>query len=382
MVHPEPESTARPLRVIHVINAMNLGGAEMVVVEHVKHAGPGVESLVCAVNDGGWALRESEGLGARGIVLGKQGGRLRAIRRLAEFMRRERVDVANGHNPSGAFYATTAGRWAGVPLIVRTEHSIHHPGRRASLYAGLVEPVLTLMTDRVICVCEAVRRGQSERIGWASKRFVVVPNGISAAPADCSRGVARERLGLSAGDAVAVTVASLTPAKAQHVLVDAFAEVARSLPAARLYVAGDGPLRPALERQIERLGLGDHVHLLGVRNDVHVLLAAADVFVLSSAREGLSISLLEAMRAGKAAVVTDVGGNAESVTHGATGIVIPAADAAALAEGLLTLLSDPVKAEQWGQAARRRWEQTYTAEHMVRVTEALYRSRLEHSSAR
>lgn len=361
---------------MHVINAMNVGGAERVVIEHVRHAAPDVESLVCAVNDGGWALDEAERLGARTFVLGKRGGRIRAIQRLADRMRAEGVDVANGHNPSGGFYATLAGRWARVPVIVRTEHSIHHPGRLATAYSTVVEPVLTAMADRVICVCDAVRGSQAQRMRWAAKRLVVVPNGISAAPIECSREAARGALGLSSDVAVALTVGSLTPAKAQHVLVDAFAHVVRSLSAARLLIAGDGPLRAALEAQIERLGLAGSVQLLGARKDVHVLLAAADVFVLSSEREGLSMSVLEAMRAGRAAVVTDVGGNGETVVHGVTGLVVPPANPPALAEALVALLSDPAKAHDWGTAAQRRWAEAYTADHMVRTTETLYRTLL------
>jgi glycosyltransferase involved in cell wall biosynthesis len=367
---------------MHVISEMKLGGAEMVVVEHVRHAGPNVETFVCAINESGWALKESERLGARTFVLGKRGGRIRAIRRLASLMRSEGVHVANGHNPSGGFYATTAGRWARLPAIVRTEHSIRHPGRHSSVYGSVMEPVLTAMTDRVICVCEAVRRSQIDRMSWAAKRLTVVPNGISAAPADYSREAARETLGLPPDASVALSVASLTPAKAQHVLLDAFARAAQSVPSARLFIAGDGPLRPALEGQTQRLGLGGRAHLLGVRNDVPLLLAAADVFVLSSEREGLSISVLEAMRAGKAAVVTDVGGNGEAVEHGVTGLVVPPANPSALGEALVALLSDPAKARAWGAAARRRWEETFTAEHMVRVTEELYRSELSRSGPR
>ena len=171
-----------------------------------------------------------------------------------------------------------------------------------------------------------------------------------------------------------MTVASLTPAKAQHVLIEAFARMAGPAPGARLLLAGDGPLRGALEEQARRLGAGERVRFLGVRRDVPGLLAAADLFVLSSVREGLSLSLLEAMRAGRAVVATDVGGNREAVVPGATGLLVPAGDAAALAEAMAALAADGAKRAAWGGAARRRWEERFTAEHMVRDTEALYRA--------
>jgi glycosyltransferase involved in cell wall biosynthesis len=361
---------------MHLISAMSLGGAEMVVLEHVRHAGATVEPLVCAINHGGWTLEESKRLGARTWALEKRGGRIQCIRRLVEIMRSERVHVVNGHNPSGGFYAVLAGRLARVPVIIRTEHSVSHPGRFATIYASVVEPGLTAATDRVICVCEAVRQSQIDRMRWARARFVTVPNGISDVSDRSSGAVVRGELGLTSDARIALSVASLTPAKAQNVLLDAFAEALRSVAAAHLLIAGDGPLRPALEAQARSLGLADRVRFLGVRNDVSRLLAAADVYVLSSAREGLSMSLLEAMRAGKAAVVTNVGGNGEAVSHGDTGVVVAPGSPSALAEGLVMILSDPDRAVEWGTAARRRWEATYTAEHMATETEKIYRSEL------
>ena len=369
------------LRVMHLSNAMDLGGAETVVLEHVRHAGAEVESLVCATRSGGRALEEARRLGARTLVLGGPGGRAGSLRRLAGFLRRERVDVVNGHNPAGGFYAALAGRMAGVPAIVRTEHSIRHPGRYAALYDSVLEPLLTAMTHRVVCVCDAVREGQLARTPWAARRLVTIPNGISDAAAG-ARDVVRAGLGLAPDDVAVVTVASLTPAKAQHVMIEAFARMAGPAPGARLLLAGDGPA--ARRRWRSRRGgwaWASGSRFLGVRRDVPGLLAAADLFVLSSVREGLSLSLLEAMRAGRAVVATDVGGNREAVVPGATGLLVPAGDAAALAAAMAELAADGAKRAAWGGAARRRWEERFTAEHMVRDTEELYRAVLAEDGA-
>ncbi len=361
------------LRLMHLSNAMDLGGAERVVLEHVRHAGAGVESFVCATRSGGRALAEAERLGARTLVLGGPGGRAGSLRRLAGFLRRERVDVVNGHNPAGGFYAALAGALARVPVVVRTEHSVRHPGRYAALYDSVLEPLRTGMTPRVVCGCDAVRAGQLARTPWAAGRLVTIPNGISEAVAG-PRDAARAALGLAPDDVAVLTVASLTPAKAQHVLIEAFAGLARSVAGARLFLAGDGPLRAALEAQARGLGVEDRVRFLGVRGDVPDLLAAADLFVLSSVREGLSLSLLEAMRAGRPAVTTDAGGNREAVVPGGTGLVVPPHDAAALGGAMAELAADAAKRAAWGAAARRRWEERFTAGHMVRDTEELYRA--------
>jgi len=361
------------LRVMHLCNAMDLGGAEMVVLEHVRHAGAGVESFVCGTRSGGRALDEAARLGARTLVLGDPRGRLASLDRLVNVLRVERVDVVNGHNQAGGFYAALAGRRAGVPAILRTEHSIRHPGRHARIYDTVLEPVLTAMTHRVVCVCDAVRAGQRARTPWAAGRLVTIPNGISDEPAG-AREATRAALGLGAGEVAVLTVASLTPAKAQHVLIAAFAEVVRTVGGARLLLAGDGPRRAELEAQAHGLGLGERVRFLGVRRDVPDLLAAADLFVLSSVREGLSLSLLEAMRAGRSAVATDVGGNREAVADGVTGRVVPVGDPAVLARALAALAADATTRTAYGAAARRRWEERFTAAHMVRETEELYRA--------
>jgi len=83
---------------------------------------------------------------------------------------------------------------------------------------------------------------------------------------------------------------------------------------------------------------------------------------------------LEAMRAGRACVVTDVGGNAEAVGEGATGRVVPANDPDAFAAGLRDALGEPDRLAAWGAEARRRWQERFTAAHMVRDTETLYRA--------
>jgi glycosyltransferase involved in cell wall biosynthesis len=366
--------SARPLRVLHVIEAMDRGGAESMVVEHARHAGLGVEVLVCALNRGGPALEAAQAAGARTFVL-RDRGRLARIGSLAGLLRAEGVAAVNGHNPTGGLAAALAARLAGVPVVLRTEHSLHYAGRHSAAWPVL-ERLATALTTRVVCVCETVRESHVSRLPRASRRFVTVLNGISPAPARRPRAEIRAELGFGPAERVALTVGSLTPQKAQHVLLEAFARVAREVPGSRLLVAGEGPLRSTLEARREALGLEESVVFLGAREDVADLLEAADVFTLSSRREGLPVTLLEAMRAGRPAAVTRAGGCAEAVTDGATGSLVPVDDAAALGAALGALLADPDRGARLGTAGRERWEREFTAARMVRQTEALYESAL------
>jgi glycosyltransferase involved in cell wall biosynthesis len=371
-------SGARPIRVLHVMEAMVRGGAESLIVEHARCAGPGVEVFLCALNREGPALEAAARAGASIVRLPHGGGPLRPITRvraLARAMRAARIDVVNGHNPTGGLYATVAGRLAGVAVIVRTEHSLHYAGRHSGLYP-LIERILTLMTRRVVCVCRAVLDSHARRLPWAARRFVTVANGISPAPRTRPRQEVRADLGIEPAAALLLSVGSLTKQKAQHVLIDAFAVVHAARPGARLAIAGDGPLRGALETQARRLGLDGLVIFLGGREDVADLVEACDLFVLSSEREGLPVTLLEAMRGGRAAVVTRVGGMPEAVEDGITGRIVPAGDTAAMAAMLLALLEDAGARTAMGAAAAVRWRAAFTAERMVAETEAIYREAL------
>ena len=366
------------MRVMHVIEAMHQGGAESLVVEHVRLAAPDVASTVVALNRGGPALEAAAAAGAETLVLGQGGARLTGLLRLSRLMKARRVDVVNGHNPSGALYGTLAARLAGVPVSIRTEHSIHYPGRGSRFY-GPVEAVLTRLVDRVVCVCEASRETHAPRFGGLSSRFVTVLNGIAETTAPPRpREQVRAALGLTPGQAVALTVGSLTPQKSQEVLLRAMAAARTSSRAqgAVLLIAGEGRLRASLLALHAELGLGDSVRFLGARNDVPDLMEACDAFVLSSSREGLSVTLLEAMRAGRATIATRVGGNPEAVADGVTGRLVPVGSVGAMADALADLLGNLPRRAVFGAAGKARWRERFTARRMVGATEALYREAL------
>jgi glycosyltransferase involved in cell wall biosynthesis len=366
------------MRVMHVIEAMVQGGAESLVIEHVRHAAPDVTSIVCAINRGGPALDLARDAGAETLVLRRGGSLLErpaAILRLSRLMRERGVDVVNGHNPTGALTGTLAAALARSRVVVRTEHSVHYEGRHSAFYPP-IERWMTRRAAAVICVCDAVRRSHADRQPGLAGRFVTIANGIGPAPETRGRAETRIALGVAPDTLLVLTVGSLTRQKAQHVLIRALAEVRRELPGVELAIAGDGPRRGELEALARELGIQDAVRFLGARGDVGDLMSAADLFVLSSEREGLSVTLLEAMRAGLPVVATTVGGCAEAIEPGRSGSLVPPGDPAALATAIAALARDPERRARMGAEGRARWSARFTAERMVRETEALYRRAL------
>jgi len=167
---------------------------------------------------------------------------------------------------------------------------------------------------------------------------------------------------------IVLTVARLDKQKGHSYLLEAAALV----PEAMFVLVGEGPERSALEAQASILGLSNRVVFLGYRDDVSDLLASCDVFVLPSLFEGLPLSVLEAMAAGKPVVATDIGGTNEAVKHGETGLLVPSADPESLARAIRTVLFDPVLSQRLGSAGRARVHQEFSAETMVQRIAEIY----------
>ncbi len=175
-------------------------------------------------------------------------------------------------------------------------------------------------------------------------------------------------------------VAALAPHKDQATLIAAMPTVLKVYPEARLLIAGEGKLRPALEAQIAALGLQDRVHLLGFVHDIPRFLKTLDCFVLSSKEEGLGTSVLDAIACRTPVVATAAGGIPEMIRDGETGLLTPVGDAQALAEALLATLADPDAAARRCEAAHAWMQAEFTVARMVAGNLAVYNELMESES--
>jgi glycosyltransferase involved in cell wall biosynthesis len=168
-------------------------------------------------------------------------------------------------------------------------------------------------------------------------------------------------------------VGRLQPPKNYPRRLAAFRAVRRSFPDDVLLIAGQGELGEQLAADIAAQGDGDAIRLLGRRSDVRALLSAADALVLSSDYEGLPLVLLEAACAHLPVVATRVGGNAEVVVDGETGL-ITAADLDALVEGMIRMRRmPPAERRAMGERGCRRVEEVYSLDVVSATWDAIYR---------
>jgi glycosyltransferase involved in cell wall biosynthesis len=337
------------------------------------------EPHVFTLRPGGDVERELKASGVPVTTLGVGANMLapRSLRGVAMAARRLRelgADVVHGYQWRPALVGALAGRAAGVPLVLAGKRSLTGP----TVSERLAWRAIARLCDTVLVNADALRT-QGEGLGMRT-RWVVLRNGVDVdrfATGETQR-AARARLGLDPRRAVIGTIGRLEPRKGHDVLLAAMRLVAGATNGTcpQVLLVGDGPLREALERRTDELGLGHVVRFTGNLSDVRPALAAMDMFVLSSHEEGMSNALLEAMAAGRPVIATAAGGTSEIVASERTGLLVPVADAGALAAAVQRLLADPGMAERLGGAARAFVTRELSARARVAELERLYETRL------
>ena len=145
----------------------------------------------------------------------------------------------------------------------------------------------------------------------------------------------------------------------------------------RLVMIGEGPLRAQAHAVLDAAGIGDLAWLPGERSDVADIMRGLHAFALPSLAEGISNTILEAMASGLPVVATDVGGNADLVKAGETGHIVPPADAAAMAQSLVSLALHPEGARKMGSAGRERVLANFSMQAMVSTYQGVYDQQMQ-----
>ena len=359
----------RSPRILLLITLAETGGAQTYVAGLLPALARRFDVVVAAHGDG--PLRDAA------LASGVRYVPLRHVRRnlhpaldllglleLVALIRRERPDILHANSSKAGLLGRTAAAALGVPVRIFTAH-----GWAFKAYSGPVsliyrwaDRLMAPLTTTTVCVSERERSAGVAARTCRARDTVVIPTAVDAGAAPRAR-----RAG---SPPRVITVGRLAAPKDTVTLVRALARVpGRPF---RATIVGDGPDRPAVEAEIRAAGLDGVVALAGERRDVPQLLADADVFALSSRSEGAPISVLEAMAAGLPVVASAVGGVPEIVAHGATGLLVPPGDAAALAAALEQLLADPALRRRLGEAGQERVRERFDLAELRRAHVELY----------
>jgi glycosyltransferase involved in cell wall biosynthesis len=295
-----------------------------------------------------------------------------AVVRLARGFRDCGADLVHLHTGRANWLGGIAARLARLPAVStrRMDRRVKRNWRTRLLYEHLVRRVVSISPAVSNCLAQG---------GVAAQRLSVIHDAVD--PQRLQPHVGREstRAALGAGpdDLVLLSLAALIPRKGLDLVLEAVALLGREGRRPRLWVAGDGPLRHALEAQARRFDLGGQVEFLGERRDAPDLLAGCDVFVLASRREGMGVAALEAMAASRPVVCSAVGGLATAVVEGRTGLLFPPGDVGALAGALGRILRDGELRERLGRAGPSRIAEGFLAGQLVEAYDRVYRDVIE-----
>lgn len=371
------------IRIVYIITGLTAGGAETMLSRLVGRLDrERFDPIVISLIDG--RMRTViEKLGVTVRVAGLRQGRptLAGLFRVIRLTRQAQPDLIHGWMYHGNLAAQFGSLFAGKPPVcwgIRNSFHTFRVEKPLTRLAIRVSALLSRLAAAIVYVSHASRPAH-ERIGFYQKRSCVISNGFDTryfVPSEEARKSLRAELGIGPETRLIGMLARYHPQKDHKNFCQAAAIALRDHPDLHFVLAGEGIDRKnvSLAEFLQSPQLRQRVHLLGERNDVARVTAALDVATLSSSfGEGFSVAVGEAMSCAVPCVVTDVGDCAFTV--GDTGVVVSPRDAGALAEGWGQLLSiGPEGRRSLGQAARRRIEENFSLEAMVRNYENLYTS--------
>jgi glycosyltransferase involved in cell wall biosynthesis len=316
----------------------------------------------------GWLARELSGTGVRVETFRLDHSFSPAFAGwLEQTFRRHRVALAHSHEFTMAVYGAWAARRAGLPHLF-TMHGGRYYAER--LRRRIALRIAAGWSRSVVAVSTGLARHLGRDLWLPPSRIITIPNGARGSVT--AQSSLRDELRLAEGDQLAVAVGNLYEVKGHRYLLEALAQLRTRLPRLHVAIAGRGHLEQELRSRAEMLGVRDRFHLLGLRGDIGNVLGGADVFVLSSLSEGVPLALLEAMLAARPIVATAVGEVPTVLDNGRAGVLVPPADATAMADALYTLLSDPAQSQRLSAAAATRAAAEYSLERMMDRYTTLY----------
>lgn len=357
-------------KILYVDSAVKAGGGQIIVVMLID--GLGEDFDVSLATPGSIDIK-----GAKSIVLSRSGfwGKVIEIR---SFYKQGKFDLVHAHGTRAAAWARLAAIGCKHPPIVYTLHGFHIARKKSWMRPALLfaERFLNKWVAKLICVSESDKE-LAERFRIIDPRkILLIRNGIEASRFNLAKEeVDRWKKDLGMVDKLVVgVIARLNQPKDFKTLLRAVKIAEAEVSNLHVLIAGEGPLREQIERDVRKLRLEKRVTLLGWYEDIPSLITGSDIIVLSSRWEGLPLTPLEAGAGARPVIASDSGGTPETVLHGKTGYLFKVGQVDQLAEYLVELANSSSKRQQMGNAARNFVKKNFNKKDMIAAHKNLYHS--------
>lgn len=365
-----PSSQCRtPRRVLQVITPSRMSGAEMQLVRMTTHMQKRGHTFATVVKRNSPAVPEMTRFGLNPQALRISGkanvAALPLIRHAAcEF----HADIVQSTLSTASWWAGWLEKMGGPPSIGHVQ--------------GFTSAAWHRQQSHLIAVSHAVKRHLVNQ-GIAPEKFTVLHNAISPDDFYATRDpvLVRAELGAEPNTPVVGTFAHLSPKKGYRELFDAMPAVLRQLPNAQFWIVGEGRLWAELHKTAEQSGVMSNVRFLGYRRDVADLMGAIDVMALPSHCEPCALAYVEAALSSKPSIGCRAGGAPESIAENETGLLVPVGDAQAIANAMLTLLTNRTYARRMGRAGYDRAVGLFSWDRFIHTLEHVYDRVLDEAPA-
>jgi glycosyltransferase involved in cell wall biosynthesis len=322
-------------RVLLLARTLDAGGIERDVSKYARHLRDfGFETYAAVFRAGGMRYEEIIGAGIPVLDLNLTSFRsrscLEAAQKLRSWVKQNGIQILHAFDVPASIWAVLLKRRIGVPLTISSQLCYRHLSPRSH---RVLLPVIDRRADAVFVNCEAIKRHLVQDWKVAASKVLVCHNGFEEEEFRARHAATRDCV-------VIGTVALLRAEKNLSLLIRAFAKVHRTFPDTRLLIVGEGELRQSLECMAADLQLNGVFSLPGATSRVADSLQDMDVFVLPSCSEAFSNSLLEAMASGCCCVASDVGGTAELIQNGETGLLFASNNEQQLVDALIRTVGD------------------------------------------
>jgi glycosyltransferase involved in cell wall biosynthesis len=285
------------------------------------------------------------------------------ILKLRQLIKKHKFKIVHTHGYFSNTFGRIAAYLANTPVLIAHVHTTELNLKRRHKF---IEKLLSRVTDRVICCSDAVRKFHIEHKQTDPIKTITIYNGINSPH--------KKKYLRNFNKINIVCVASLVWNKGHCYLLEAIKELCSSgITNVFLYVVGEGPLKNELIKQTRKHGIANKVHFVGIKENIKHIIKIADICVLpTTEREGLGISLIEAMSYGKPVVGTKIGGIPEVIEDGCTGFLVQPKSSISIEKKLKKLILDENLRQIMGQNGKNRFERLFKAEQMINNIEMIY----------
>jgi len=303
------------------------------------------------------------------------------LRRLIKIIKENKINIIHSQGARADFYSRMATRLlkskVGVVSTIAMPVEGYDVGLLRKRIYCFFDRFSERCVDRFIVISDELKKFLIDKHKIPPENIFKIYNGIELNEyhpdnSDKSSMKIRKEFGINKDEFLIAGIGRLVWQKGFEYLIDAVPRITKQIAKIKFLIVGEGPLKESLIEKSKKLEVEDKIVFTGFRSDIKEILTSIDILVMPSLREGFPMVTLEAMAMVKPIVATDINGIREQIDHDENGLLILPENPEAIADAIIFLFNNKEKSEQLGFAARKRAEEKFSIEEMIRKTKAVY----------